>query len=75
MVIEEQHVRLHPVGVKDTGGQAQDGVQLSGFQQLPEHGFARTTFEQYVVRHHHGRASGGFQHGADVLHKGYRLNP
>lgn len=30
--IEEQDVGLHPVGVEDAGGQAEDGVEVGGFQ-------------------------------------------
>ena len=33
-IVEEQHIRFHAVGVKNAGGQSQNGMQLGGFQQL-----------------------------------------
>ena len=50
LVIEKQDVRLDAVGVKDAGGQAQDGVEVGVFQEPLPDGFADAALEQHVTR-------------------------
>jgi hypothetical protein len=47
--VEEQHVRLYTLGVKDAGGQTEQRVNVPLFQQLPANGLASAAFEQDVV--------------------------
>jgi hypothetical protein len=67
LVVEEQDVGFHAVGIEDAGGQAKDGVQIGGAHQLLAHGLSGAAFEEHVVGKHHGGLSVGFEEGADVL--------
>ena len=69
VVIEENHVRLHTLGVKDARRQAQDRVKVGVLQQLAPDRLARPAFEQHVIRHDDRSPSGRLQHRADMLHK------
>ena len=51
-LVEEEHVGLDTGLVEDAGGQAENGVQLGGFQQLLADGLPRAAFKEHVVRHH-----------------------
>lgn len=66
-LIKEDHVRLYAGLVKDAGGKAKDGVEITGFQQLFPYGFTGTAFKKHVVRHDHRRFAGRLQQGIDVL--------
>ena len=49
VVIEKEHVRLYTIGVKNTGRQAENGVQVSILHELLANGLARATFEQNII--------------------------
>ncbi len=69
MVVKEEHVGFDAVGVENAGGQAQNGVEIGGLQQLLADGFACATFKQYVVGEDDGGLAGGFEQGANVLNE------
>ena len=69
LLLEEQHIGLHALGVEQARGQAQQRVHIALVQQLLADGFARAAFKQHVVGQHHSRAAMGGQQGLDVLHK------
>ena len=64
-LIEEKHVCLDAGLVENAGGQAENGMQIGGFQKLSADGLPRAAFKKHVVRHHHGGPAGGFQNGVD----------
>jgi hypothetical protein len=70
---EEQHVGLDALGVKDAGGQAQDGVQVALVHQVAADVGAHIAFKQHVVGQHHGGAAAGLEAAVDVLQKGELL--
>ena len=57
-LIEEKHVCLDAGLVEDAGGQAENGMQIGGFQKLSADGLPRAAFKKHVVRHHHGGPAG-----------------
>ena len=67
LAVEEEHVGLHPLGVEDACGQAQERVHVCLLEQFAPDGFARAAFEQNVVRQHHRRAPVLLEDGEDVL--------
>ena len=67
LLVEEQHVRLHALGVEQAGGQTQQGVDVAVVQQLPAYRFAGAALEQHVVRQHQGRAAILLQQRLHVL--------
>lgn len=52
-LIKEDHVCLYAGLVKNTGGKAENGVEITGLQQLFPDGFTSAAFEKHVVRHDH----------------------
>ena len=44
-VVEEEHICLHPLGIEDARGQAKDGVQLGGFEELLSNNFPCPAFK------------------------------
>ena len=64
-VVEEHHVGLHPLGVEDAGGQAQDGVQPALVHDVAPDVSAHAGFKQHVVGQHHGGAATGFEQMLD----------
>ena len=69
LLVEEQHVRLHALGVEDARGQARQRVHIRLLEQLAADGLARPALEQHVVRHDYGRAAVLFERAEDVLHE------
>ncbi len=69
LVIKKQHIRLYTLGIKNTGGQTQDGMQRCIFQQFAADGFACSALKQHVVWHYHRSLASGFQHAANMLHE------
>ena len=69
LAVEEKDVGLNPLGIKDAGRQAQDGVQVAFLQQLAPHRLPRAAFKEHVVRHHYCRFPMDLQQLMDVLHK------
>jgi hypothetical protein len=67
LVVEENHIGLHALGVEDARGQAQDRVHIRSFEQLAAHRFARATFEEHVVGQDHCRTATDLEHRLDVL--------
>ncbi len=69
MVIEEEHVRLHAMGIEDTSWQAQDSVQVSSLEKVLTHGLPGSALEQDVVGDNDGGAASSLKHRANVLHE------
>ena len=61
--VEEEHICLDTGLVEDTGGQAEDGVQIGGFQKLFADDFPCAALKKHIVRQNHSSLSGGFQNG------------
>ncbi len=68
-LIEKDHVGLDAGLVEDARGQAENGMQVRGVEQLFSHSLSRAAFKEDVIRHDHGGLSGAFQDRIDVLHK------
>jgi hypothetical protein len=47
----EQHVRLHPLGVEQARGQAQERMHVAFVQELSPDRLPCPAFEQDVIRH------------------------
>ena len=67
LLVVEDDVCLDAGLVEDTGGQAEDGMQIGGFQQLAADDLTGAAFKQHIVRNDHGGSAGGFHDGVDVL--------
>lgn len=67
--VEEEHVGLHALGVKDSGGETKERVDIRLLEELAADGFARAAFKEDVVGQHHGGASVLFEDGENVLEK------
>ena len=68
-LIKEDHVCLYARLVKDAGGKAEAGVEITGFQQLLPDGFTGAALEKHIVRHDHRRFAGRLQQCVDVLNE------
>ena len=55
--------------LEDAGREAEDGVEVGGFEEVLADGFAGSAFKEHVVGDDDGGAAGGFQHAADVLNE------
>jgi hypothetical protein len=69
LAVEEEDVGLDAVAIKDTGGQARQGMHVALVQRLPAHRFPRAAFELAVVGHPDRGAAVDFEHRFDVLHE------
>lgn len=67
--VKKKDIGFDALGVKQTGGQAQQGVDIAFMKQLAANALAGPAFKQYVVRHHDGRAAVDFEQGFDMLDK------
>ena len=67
LLVEEQHVRLHALGVEDAGRQPQHRVQVEVGEQLAAQGLAGAALEQHVVGQDDGGAAVDVQDRHDVL--------
>src|SRR5687767_4642603 len=56
LLVEEDHVCLYALRVKDARGQPQQSMHVTFVQQLAPYGFTRAAFEQHVVWDDHRRA-------------------
>ena len=67
LLVEEEDVRLDPLGVEEAGGQAQQRVDVALVQELAADRLPGPALEQHVVRHDHGGAAVLLEQGLDVL--------
>lgn len=67
LLVEEDDVRLDPLGVEQAGGEAQQGVHVAFMQELLADGLTCSALEEHVVRHHYGGPAMLFEQGFDVL--------
>ncbi|MNX94214.1 hypothetical protein D3C86_1264390 [compost metagenome] len=61
------------MGVEDTGGKAQDGVQVALVHQVTSHLSAHVGFKKYVIWQHDSGASTRFEPPVNMLEKGKLL--
>ena len=68
---EEQHIGLDALSVENTGGQTEDGVQITLVHQVTADLLAVAVGKEHIVRQHHGSPGLviGFQAAVDVLEK------
>ena len=67
--VEEEHVGLNPLGVKDARGEAQQGMDIIGGQELAADGLPGAALKEHVVGHHDGGPAIDVQDALDVLEK------
>ena len=67
LFVVKEHIGLDTGLIENTGGQAEDGMQIGGLEQLLADDLTGTALKQHIIRNHNGGSTGGFQNGVDML--------
>ena len=58
LAVEEEDIGFDAIGIEDTGGKTQDGVEVGGLHEFLANGLAGTTFEEDIVGEDYGGQAG-----------------
>jgi len=67
LVVEEKHICLYTLCIKNTGWQTQDGMQFGCFHKLFTDCFPCSTFKKDIIWEHHCCLTSDFEQAADML--------
>ena len=59
--IKEEDICFDALGIKQTGGKSQQGVNVTFVKQFSTHGLPGSAFKQHVVRNNNSRSAIGFE--------------
>ena len=65
---KKKHIGFHALGIENSGGQAQDGVQIAFIHQVGTDLLAVPVGKQHIVRQDHGRPGFAIRFQAAVNH-------